>query len=65
MNDLYLKELKKIMTNNKPPASTTVRSRSEIEVNIAEITKMLSGPLPNWERLNLVEARTALRKQLQ
>jgi len=58
-----MKELKRIMLD-ETPATPTGRPREEIEAEISEITKLLAGPLSNFERLDLVEARRALRKQL-
>jgi hypothetical protein len=46
------------------PASTTGKSRAEIEADIAAISAELKGPLDNITRLDLVAARTALRKEL-
>ena len=59
----YMKALKTIMTDTSPVPPTT-RTRAEIERDIAEITTMLKGPLPNIERLCLVGDRQHLRKQL-
>jgi hypothetical protein len=62
-NDPYLKALQKVMRNDNP-ARPTSRSRAEIEGDIAEISAMLRGSLPNSERLCLIEERVELRKQL-
>jgi len=64
MNDAYTKALKKILTNDDP-ARPTARPLAEIEVDIAEISQRLKGPLSNPDRLDLVEARRELRKQLE
>lgn len=63
MNDIYLKTLKKILANNAAPTPPT-KSRPQIEADLAEISGLLRGPLNNVERLDLIEARTELRKQL-
>lgn len=62
-NDLYTKELKKILGDTSA-AKPTEQSREEIERGIAEITELLKGACSNVERLWLVEDRQHLRKQL-
>ena len=63
-NDAYTKTLKKIMTDNSP-APSTARTRAEIETEISEISSALTKPMHNILRLDLVEARRHLRKQLE
>jgi len=46
------------------PAPATTRTRVEIEADILKISEELKGPMPNVCRLDLVEARSVLRKQL-
>lgn len=58
---VWAREVQKAMAVEPPP---TTRSRFEIESEIAIITKALIGPLPSVVRLDYVEARAALRKQL-
>lgn len=59
----YVDHLHEILSDDAPaPAST--RSRAEIQADIDAISEMLRGPLHNAERLNLVEDRHHLRKQL-
>lgn len=62
-NDLYTKELRKIMTNDAPARATSM-TRPEIEAAIADISAQLKGPMHNAMRLCLVEERTELRKAL-
>ena len=61
--DPYLRELQNIVRDPSPAAPTT-RSAAEIEADILKITEELRGPLRNVERLDLIEARQNLRKQL-
>jgi hypothetical protein len=61
LNDLYTKELLKIMTNDAPARATSM-TRAEIEAAIAEISARLKKPMHNAFRLCLVEERTELRK---
>ncbi len=61
--NVYLNELQKIMSDGTAAAPTTA-SREEIASAINSITRELCGPLTNFERLNLVEDRQRLRKQL-
>jgi hypothetical protein len=62
-NDLYTKELKKILADTSVPGPTAL-SRTQIEAGILEISDRLKGSLNNVERLWLVEDRQHLRKQL-
>lgn len=62
-NDIYTKELKKILNDDSPARATTL-TRAEIETAIAEISTQLRGPCSNVERLMLVEDRQELRKML-
>jgi hypothetical protein len=62
-NDVYTKELRKILTD-KAPAPATTMTVAQIQEAISTISNQLRGPLPNVERLNLVEDRARLRKQL-
>ena len=62
--DAFNKELRKIF-DNAAPAKPTTKTRAEIEEDLADISAALKGPLDNAERLNLVEARRELRKQLE
>lgn len=63
MNDLYTKELKKILSDTTAarPAELT---RPEIEAAIVDISSQLRGHLSNMDRLWLVADRLSLRKQL-
>lgn len=62
-NDLYTKELKKILADTST-AKPTALTRADIEAGISEISDRLKGQLNNVERLWLVEDRQHLRKQL-
>lgn len=62
MNDIYLKELKKAMN---APASRTGKSREDIQAAIETITDLLKTHLSNPDRLNLVQDRAALRRELE
>jgi hypothetical protein len=59
----YLDELGRIMSAPAQTATSTL-SLAEIEAAIADISEQLKAPLHNVERLDLVEARRALRHQL-
>lgn len=61
--DAFNRELRRIMDNDAPAKPTTL-SRAVIEATIAEISESLKGPLSNVDRLDLVESRRELRKQL-
>ena len=58
--DAYMEALKEALTDETPAAPTS-RTRQEIAADINEITKLLTGPLSNVERLCLVEDRQRLR----
>lgn len=62
-NDAYLKALQKVMRNDNL-ARPTSRSRADIEGDIAKISAMLREPMSNVFRLDLIEERAELRKQL-
>lgn len=55
-------ELQKIAQAEAPK---TDKSRAQIEAEIAAISEELKGPMHNVVRLDLVEARSMLRKQLE
>lgn len=59
----YTEELRKVM-QDRSPAPDTTRTREEIEEAIAAITHTLRGPMHNMLRLDLVEERRTLQKQL-
>lgn len=61
--DAYTKALKKIMTSDAPARPTT-KTSTELETEIAAVSEQLRGHLPNVIRLDLVEVKRELRKQL-
>lgn len=61
-NDPYMNAMRKALSDTTPVPATM--SREEIEKQIGLISERLRGSLNNVERLDLVEARQGLRKQL-
>jgi hypothetical protein len=47
------------------PVPPTTRTRPELEAAIADISEQLKGPMDGGSRLDLVEARSIFRKQLE
>lgn len=63
-NDAYLKALQVIKRDDRATPATTL-TRTEIEAQIAEVSAALKGPMSNLDRLDAIEAREMLRKQLR
>lgn len=63
MKDAYLKALMEISADKSPPPATSM-TKAEIEAAIVMVSSALKGPMPNVDRLDAVEYRAALRKQL-
>ena len=60
----YESALQDVMAEGAKRPFTPGRSRSDIEADIAGITKSLSGSLSNVERIILCGERSALRAEL-
>lgn len=61
--DPYLKALDGIL-HDAGPAPPTTLTRTEIESRIEVLSMQLRGALSNPDRLDILEARRTLRKQL-
>lgn len=58
----YAKLLKEVI-DTAPPATST--DRAELKGQLVAITKELSGPMSNAERILLCEERASIRKALE
>lgn len=59
----YVDHLHEIMSDDTPVSPAT-RPATEIQDDIAAISETLRGSLSNADRMDLIEARHHLRKQL-
>lgn len=54
--------MRKIQTDTTVPS--TAKTPQELEADIAELSQLLRGPLPNVERLEIYEAMRFRERQL-